>query len=184
MKLLDKGFWKMENNTDIEKLLEEYKPLVISIARKYSLTGADLDDLIQEGMIGLYGGINSYDKNKNDNFAIFASLCIKRRILTAIKKNNSLKSSYFKDLFCDDELYQNEIPSIEDNPENKIIIKEDFGLLKQEILSKLTTTEKKVLGEFLSGKSYEKISEKLNISKKSVDNALSRVRTKLNYLIK
>lgn len=174
----------MVNNLDVEKLLESYKPLVISIARRYYLAGAELDDLIQEGMIGLYKGIITYDKNKNDSFTNYASLCIKRQIISAIKKSNSLKYSFFQDLINEDDFYINEIPAIDENPESKIIIKEDFSNLKQEILTKLTEFEKNVLKEYLNGKSYDEIALKLGLNKKSVDNALSRIRNKLNYLVK
>ena len=173
----------MEEN-NIEEMLEKYKPLVISLARRYFLTGAEIDDLIQEGMIGLYKAIISYDKSKNDSFTNFASMCIKRQIISAIKKNQRLKNSFFKDLINEDDFYVNEIPSIDENPENKIIIKEDYSILKQEILSKLTSLEKKILREYLSGKSYDEIATNLSINKKSVDNALSRIRNKLNYLVK
>lgn len=174
----------MANNLDVEKLLESYKPLVISIARRYYLAGAELDDLIQEGMIGLYKGIITYDSSKNDSFTNYASLCIKRQIISAIKKSNSLKYSFFQDLISEDDFYINEIPSIDENPESRIIIKEDFSNLKQEILAKLTDFEKKVLREYLNGKSYDEIALKLGLNKKSVDNALSRIRNKLNYLVK
>ena len=169
---------------DIEIMLEKYKPLVITIARRYYVMGAELDDIVQEGMIGLYKGIISYDKTKNDNFVSFISICIKRQIISAIRKNKSLKNSYFKELINDEYFYINDIPSTEENPENKIIIQEDFGLLKKEIMSKLTVYEKKILIEFVSGKSYDEIAKNLNKNKKSVDNALTRIRNKLSYLLK
>lgn len=174
----------MENNVDVEQLLENYKPLVISISRRYYLVGAELDDIIQEGMIGLYKSIISYNKDKNNNFLNYASLCIKRQILSAIKKNQSFKNSFFQELLNEDDFYTHEVPSADGNPENKLIIKEDFSNLKQEILTKLTNYEKDILKEYLNGKSYEEIAIKLSVNKKSVDNALSRIRRKLSYLKK
>lgn len=173
----------MQEKNKSEELLESYKPLVISIARRYYLVGAEMDDLIQEGMIGLYKATLSYDEEKKSSFSNFASLCIKRQIQTAIKHNNRLKNSYFKDLINEDDFYITEVLSTEDNPENKVISQEEFLFVKQQINNKLTIMEKKILKEYLIGKSYDEIASSLNMNKKSVDNGLNRIRKKLQYLL-
>lgn len=167
---------------NVEEYLEKYKPLVISIARRYYLVGAEMDDLVQEGMIGLYKAINTFSSNKNASFQTFANLCITRQIQTAIKNGNRLKNSFFKEIMNEDDSTLKLLLSDEPNPEDKIIIEEDFLEVKREINAKLTKLEKLVLKKFLEGNSYEQIAEFLKISKKSVDNALNRVREKLKYL--
>lgn len=174
----------MLNEQHVEEILENYKPLVISIAKRYYLIGADMDDLIQEGMIGLYKAIKNFDETKNNNFANFAGLCITRNIQTAIKNGNRLKNNFFKDLVNEDDLFVNQLVDDKHNPEEAIISKENFKYVKEQINEKLSDLEKGILREYLNKKSYDEIALTLNISKKSVDNGLNRIRKKLSYLIK
>lgn len=173
----------INDENQVESILERYKPLVISIARRYYLVGADLDDLVQEGMIGLYKAINSYNSNKNSSFTTFASLCITRHIQSAITKNNRLKNSVFNIIMNEDDFFITEIWDELQNPEEKIIQRESFSYLKEQIKQKLSSLEKKILKEYLNGKSYDDISKILSIPKKSVDNGLNRIRNKLSYLL-
>lgn len=171
------------NEENIENLLVKYKPLVIKIARQYFLMGGDIDDLVQEGMIGLFKAIKSFDEQKNASFKTFATLCIKRQIQTAVKKSNALKNNVFNDLFDDKILEMIDQPSTKENPEEQAISKQKYQYINNEIKFKLSEFEKHVLREYLSGKSYEDISKMLNVTKKSIDNALSRIRSKLLHLL-
>lgn len=165
----------------LNALMNNYKKLVNKIARKYFIIGADLNDVIQEGMIGLFNAYSKFDENKNTQFKTFATICINRQIISAIKKAYKHSKSDLIDDVNINELYSNENII---SPEDDFIENESFKALTKEINKKLSSLEKEILNEFLLNSSYEEISEKLNISKKSVDNALSRIRNKLNYLRK
>lgn len=168
-----------ENSLNI--LMNNYKNLVNKISRKYFIIGADLNDVIQEGMIGLFSAYQNFDEIKNVQFKTFASICINRQILTAIKKAYKNINSCLMDDVNSQILNLN---STYISPEEDFILNEDYKNLRKEINKKLSKLEQKILIEFLANKSYEEISIELNISKKSVDNALSRIRSKLQYLNK
>ena len=182
----------MEENILIEKakggdenalnlLMSNYKKLVEKISRKYFIIGADLKDVIQEGMIGLFNAYLNFDSERNTQFKTFATVCINRQIISAIKKayKNSLVEFLNNADIEEINFNKNTI-----SPEENFIIKEEYNLLKKEIKEKLSPLEQKILSEFLLNATYDEISKKLDISKKSVDNALTRIRTKLNYLKK
>lgn len=167
----------------VEQLCKKYKSLVSSIARRYFIVGGDIDDITQEGMIGLYKAISSYEENKHASFKTFAALCIKRQIFTAIKKANSKKNQVFLALFDNDAMAMFDQPSNRENPEKNFISKENIEYLNQVINNKLSRMEKLVLKEYLDGKSYTDVALLLNLPKKSVDNALNRIRQKLSHLL-
>lgn len=171
------------DKTAVEELLTKYKSLVLTIARRYFIVGGELDDLMQEGMIGLYKAINNFDENKNASFKTFATLCIKRQIQTAIRKANTNKNKVFCELFDNEQLAILEKPSNRENPEKNIISRENYNHLNQVINQTLSKMEKSVLREYLAGKSYEQIAQILQLQKKSVDNALNRIRQKLSHLL-
>lgn len=172
-----------ENYNSMEDFLVNYKPLVIKIARRYFLAGGDMDDVIQEGMIGLYKAYNTYSSEKGASFTTFATLCINRQIQTAIKKANAQVRRFCTDLYNLDNENIINIVSYENNPEDQVIRKESFNNFKKEILLKLTNLEKQILKHYLSGLSYDDIALELKITKKSVDNGLLRIRNKLYYLM-
>lgn len=168
----------------LDELLTEYKPLVCSLARKYFLIGAEQDDLVQEGMIGLYKAIVTFDQNKNASFKTFASLCINSQIKSAIKSASSSKNKVLNKVMLEDNqelMYF--VLSTEPNPEDRMIDKENFDNIKKEIITSLSLLEKQILKQYLLGKNYEQIAKTLCIDKKSVDNGLNRIRKKLNHLI-
>ena len=167
----------------VEELLKKYKNIVLKIARHYFIVGGDIDDLMQEGMIGLYQAINTYDESKEASFKTFAMLCIKRRILTAIKKANAKKNQIFLYLVDNDSLVFFDKPSNRENPEINYISKENFDYINEAIHKKLSKLEQKVLKLYLAGESYIEIAQKLKIEKKSVDNALARIRHKLSCIL-
>lgn len=167
----------------IEELLKKYKNMVLKIARHYYIMGGDIDDLTQEGMIGLYRAIISYEEDREATFKTFAFTCIKRQILSAIKKANSKKNQFFLYLFDNDKLVFLDTPSNRENPEQNFISKENYSYINEFINKKLSKMEIQVLREYLSGESYSIIAKKLDIEKKSVDNALGRIRQKLSVVL-
>lgn len=172
---------KSGNENSLNELMAIYKKLVTKISRKYFIIGADLNDVIQEGMIGLFNAYTNFDVSKNVQFKTFASLCINRQIITAIKKayKNS-KSDLLDDLTL--ETVNNNL--IFTSPEEEVILQEEYNILINEIKQKLSKLEMKILSEFLENKNYDEIANSLNLTKKSVDNALARIRNKLKYLKK
>ena len=179
----------------VEFLLEKYKNLVRKEARAYFLEGADGDDLLQEGMIGLYRAIRDYKSDKNVAFMVFASLCIKRQIKTAVTRSNRLKNKPLNDYVSYDTPIMDEqgeesvlldvIPSNEDvNPEKLVIEREQSSQLLTEVFDALSKMEEEVLELFMEGLSYNEIAELINKSPKAVDNAMQRIRSKINTIRK
>ena len=172
---------KSGDSKSLDELIIRYRPLVISISRKYFLIGGSDDDLIQEGNIGLFKAIMSYDENKNSTFYSYSKLCIERNIMTAINQANNLKNkSLVSSESIDDEVFEDNFDDGSPSPEQKLIMNEIMEELKDDIKKNLTILEKQVLYYFIKGKSYSEISSILQVSVKSVDNALGRIRKKLD----
>lgn len=178
----------------LEYLLNKYKNFVRSRARSYFLIGADHEDIVQEGMIGLYKAIRDYRGEKLSSFRAFAELCITRQIITAIKTATRQKhiplNSYVslnKPIYDDEtdrtllDIISEELVS---NPEELLISQEDISLIEGRIGDLLSPLEKQVLLRYIDGKSYQDISEELNRHVKSIDNALQRVKRKLQKLLR
>ena len=177
------------DTTAEEYLLNKYKNFVRSKARSYFLIGADHEDIVQEGMIGLYKAIRDYRQEKLSSFRAFAELCITRQIITAIKTATRQKhiplNSYVslnKPLY-DEESDRTLLDIIMEgsagNPEDMIINQENLGNIHQKINEVLSGLEQEVLSAYLDGKSYQEIAEALGRHVKSIDNALQRVKRKL-----
>ena len=173
---------KTDDNA-VEELLKQYKSLVLKIARHYFIVGGDIDDLTQEGMIGLYKAIHSYNETKEASFKTFATLCIKRQILSAIKKANTQKNQMFLHLFDNSSLVYLDTPTNRENPEFNFISKENYNIINHAIHNNLSKMELQVLREYLAGESYVDIAKKIGVQKKSVDNALGRIRQKLTHVL-
>ncbi len=174
-------------NKPIDEVLKEYKPLVVLIARRYFLAGAEIEDLIQEGMIGLYKAIQSYDENNDASFKTFAVLCITRQILTAIKQSHSNKNKVLNELTIageDGVECMNLVVSLEPNPEDKFISQQNMLYINKQIEQNLSQFEKQVLYNYIDGLKYDQIAEKLNVKRKMVDNTLVKIRKKLEFLLK
>jgi RNA polymerase sporulation-specific sigma factor len=173
----------------IEFLVDKYKNFVRAKARSYFLIGADKEDIIQEGMIGLFKAIRDYRLDKLTSFRAFAELCITRQIITAIKTATRQKhiplNSYVSlnkpiydeesDRTLIDILSTNKIT----NPEDIIISREEFIFIEKKMGEILSSLEWKVLMAYLEGKSYQEIAAELKRHVKSIDNALQRVKRKL-----
>ena len=177
----------------LEYLLNKYKNFVRSKARSYFLIGADHEDIVQEGMIGLYKAIRDFKPEKLSSFRAFAELCITRQIITAIKTATRQKhiplNSYVslnKPIY-DDESDRTLLDVITEgrvaNPEDMLISQEDGGLIEDKIGQMLSSLEREVLSAYLDGKSYQEIAQELDRHVKSIDNALQRVKRKLEKFL-
>jgi RNA polymerase sporulation-specific sigma factor len=180
------------DGTALEYLLNKYKNFVRSKARSYFLIGADHDDIVQEGMIGLYKAIRDFREEKLSSFRAFAELCITRQIITAIKTATRQKhiplNSYVSlnkpiyDEESDRTLLDVITEGWESNPEEMLISREDVSLIEGRIGKMLSGLEKQVLLRYLEGKSYQEISVEMHRHVKSIDNALQRVKRKLQHI--
>ncbi|MDO4357719.1 MAG: RNA polymerase sporulation sigma factor SigH [Clostridia bacterium] len=174
----------------LEYLLNKYKNFVRSKARSYFLIGADHEDIVQEGMIGLYKAIRDFRPDRLASFRAFAELCITRQIITAIKTATRQKhiplNSYVslnKPIY-DEESDRTLMDVITEdtlsNPESMFIDREDLNAIQGRIGEMLSDLEKQVLELYMDGKSYQEISEEMGRHVKSIDNALQRVKRKLS----
>ena len=177
------------NGAALEYLLNKYKNFVRSKARSYFLIGADHEDIVQEGMIGLYKAIRDFRPEKLSSFRAFAELCITRQIITAIKTATRQKHiplnnyvSLNRPIYDEDsdrtllDVITEEVPS---NPEEMLINREDLSVIEGRIGQMLSDLEKEVLVHYMEGKSYVEIGEAMGRHVKSIDNALQRIKRKL-----
>lgn len=192
LKLEDEKIVECARNDDVEALeylINKYRHFVRAKARSYFLIGADREDIIQEGMIGLYKAIRDFRPDKLSSFRAFAELCITRQIITAIKTATRQKhiplNSYVslnKPIYDEDSdrtlLDIISGPKITD-PEELVISREEFDDIEEKIGELLSSLERDVLMSYLEGKSYQEIAEELDRHVKSIDNALQRVKRKL-----
>ncbi|NSL52608.1 RNA polymerase sporulation sigma factor SigH [Calidifontibacillus erzurumensis] len=173
----------------LEYLIHKYKNFVRAKARSYFLIGADREDIVQEGMIGLYKAIRDFKEDKLSSFKAFAELCITRQIITAIKtatrqKHIPLNSYVSLDKPIYDEESDRTLLDVISgtktlDPEELIINQEEFVDIEVKMAEILSDLERKVLNLYLDGRTYQEISEDLNRHVKSIDNALQRVKRKL-----
>lgn len=171
----------------MDYILNKYKPLVLSKANAMYLIGGDTDDLIQEGMIGLFKAIRDYRVEKEASFFHFAELCITRQIYSAVEASNRKKhvplntyvSFYSQSGEEGKSLAETLSGDIMDNPEQLIINQENLQLFWENLRERLSVMERQVLDEYLSGLNYRQIAEKMGKSPKAIDNALSRIKSKI-----
>ena len=172
-------------NAELE-LFNKYRNVINKFSRGYLLIGGDVEDLIQEGMIGLYKAIKNYSPDKDASFATFASLCIRRQIQSAIRnastQKNKLLSSAVPITDEDDDDYGVFSITSGDRPDEALINRQTNQEIFTGLKKLLSPLEFDVLKHYLAGLSYEQISQKTNLSKKSIDNALSRIKNKLSSL--
>ena len=176
-------------------LLNRYKKNVLMKARGYFLVGAEQDDLVQEGMIGLVKAIRDYLPDRNASFAVFSDLCIKRQMITAIKTASRLKHTPLNNYISLNRPYHFEgeegertlidvLKSESIGPEDEALERESIRNIESYYQKTLSKLEKDVLRLFLQGKSYQDIAIELNRHTKAVDNALQRIRKKTReYLL-
>lgn len=177
----------------LETVLVRYQPLVYKKSQPYYLAGGDDDDVIQEGLIGLYKAVTSFDKSKFPLFNVFAGVCIERRILSAVKKASRLKhnplNSYVSLSDTENSTTADFTDSVIDNthltnPENIVIEREDFSGLEGKINDALSPFEMEVLVCHLNSHTYKEIADILNRDVKAVDNAMQRIKKKLEQVVK
>jgi len=186
-----------EGQSDItDYLMEKYKDLVKVKARSMYILGADNDDLIQEGMIGLFKAIRDYDAGRDASFYTFAELCISRQIYTAVQASRRQKHIPLNNYISlygnvsenadDEERYLIDAlqPTGDLSPEELVIDRENMSVLEQRIEESLSAFEKQVLDLYVTGMSYVQIAKVLGRDEKSTDNALQRLKGKIRKIIK
>lgn len=173
-----------------EYILSKYKDLVEVRSMPYFVAGGERDDLVQEGLIGLYKAIKSYSKERKANFKTFAEICVVRQMISAVKtstrKKNSPLNHYVSIHIPEDEMdtISSKLVDIKnDDPENMLIERESAQGMQSKINSVLSNFESQVLNYYLSGISYKEISVKTGKSYKAVDNALCRIKKKIEKYI-
>lgn len=199
--LLDEAIIECIRNGEDEAmdyLLEKYKSTVRQKARALFLMGGDRDDLIQEGMIGLYRAIRDFNLEKETSFFQFAKLCITRQMYSAIKASNRKKNiplNTYISFYTPVREKENDLEDVvsfmdvmtskhNTNPEEMIIDRENTTMLEEKLDKRLSAMEKEVVRLFISGMKYTEIANILKKEPKSIDNALQRIRSKVNQIIK
>lgn len=180
---------RMGDTEALDFLINKYKPFVRLKVKSYFLIGADKEDIVQEGMIGLYKAIRDFKGDKLASFKAFAELCVKRQIITAIKTATRQKhiplNSYVS---LDKPVFEEESTktmmdmltgATVDDPEKLMIHREEFSHLEEKIGEVLSDLERQVLTLYLEGCTYQEISARLDRHVKSIDNALQRIKRKL-----
>ena len=172
----------------LDYLLEKYKELVNMKVAKYYIIGAEKEDIVQEGMIGLYKAIKNFENDKDTSFKSFANICIERQLITAVKSSNRQKhaplNSYLSlNISAYDNEDDTELIDIFDNntiedPLETITKKEYYKTVEDTIDKSLSRFEKQVLEKYIQGESYIDIANKLDAPVKSIDNAIQRIRKK------
>ena len=168
--------YKSGNKEAFNQIYSRYKNAILSYSHSVYCIGADIEDVIQEGMLGLYKAVEYY--NGKSSFKNFAFTCIKTNIIKAVKKYFTNKSQPLNTSVSIDEC-ERELQLLQENIEDKIIFKEKLDMLLDKLKEQLSDFEMQVLNLFLEGYSYSEIAKKLNKSAKTCDNALQRIRKKL-----
>ena len=183
---------KQEDSIALNCLIERYNELVNMKANKFFMIGAEKEDMIQEGMIGLYKAVKSFDTEKQNSFKTFANMCIERQLITAVKNSNrqkhiplnssvSLNAAAYEDNEDMDKIDVLDIKT-QNDPSDIIADREYFESMETKIKEKLSEFELQVVYEYEKGKTYAAIAEKLKTKIKSVDTAIQRIRKKANKI--
>lgn len=185
-----------DNNEETQSIIcKKYKPVISFYANKYSVyiegKGLDYNDLYQEGLIGLINAIESFKEQKDIKFSTFAFLCIKRKILTAVKnanrkKHSILNESYSLDYKLDDDLasFDNLLPANEGGIEDLLVTKENNEYINKRINESLSDFEKMVYDLRINNFTYDEIAQTLGKTQKSVERTLDRIRIKIKNILK
>ena len=183
---------KQEDQKALDCLLQRYNETVTMKANRFFMVGAEKEDMIQEGMIGLYKAVKSFNSEKQNSFKTFANMCIERQLITAVKNSNrqkhiplnssiSLNAAAYDDNEDMDKMDILDVKTLND-PSDIIADREYFESMENKIKENLSEFELQVLHEYEKGKSYAAIAEKLNAKIKSVDTAIQRIRKKANKI--
>ncbi len=183
-----------DGDRDVEDYLcNKYKDLVRKLAGSMYILGAEKEDLIQEGMIGLFKAVRDYDSGRDASFITFANLCITRQMYKAIQSSNREKNiplNTYVSLFCENsddadnvDSGIGELPDKSPNPEQELIDRENVEELRGRIYDELSPFETQVLELHLTGMGYVQIAKVLGRDEKSADNALQRIRSKIKKIV-
>ena len=170
-----------------EVLVKRYVRLVRKLARPFYLAGGDSDDLIQEGMIGLFKAIRDFRDDRASTFFHFAELCIARQLYSAVEASNRKKHaplntyvSFYSRMGEEGKSLAETLPTDSmDNPEQLVIAQENLAQFWEELKGRLSPMEREVLDAYLSGQNYRQIADEMGKSPKAIDNALSRIKAKI-----
>lgn len=181
------------NVKSMESILRYFKPKVTAICREYFLLGADFDDILQEGMIGLYKAINGFDLNKNSNFPKFASICIHHQIQNAVKMANSRKNYPLNDYISisvdgsvdgDDDSAKIMLQADNSHTEQNSLNKENLKNIYEQVKKCLTAEQYKMLLMYLNGYTYSEIATHFCKTNKNIDNQIQAIKRKLRVILK
>ena len=184
------GLCRQGDKEALDRIMEKYKPLVIKKARSMFIIGGETEDLIQEGMIGLFKAVQDYNLDQEVSFYYFAKLCIDRQIYTAVTSAGRMKHSPlngYVSLSDSSEFEGKEFLSIASvlsaSPEEELIDKEQVNAIREKLDGRLSVFEQAVLRLFMEGYSYTQMGNILSKKEKSVDNALRRTKGKLSEIL-
>jgi RNA polymerase sporulation-specific sigma factor len=173
----------------MEHLMEKYKPLVLRKTNALYLIGGEREDLIQEGMIGLFKAVRDFREDKDSGFCHFAELCINRQLYSALQASNRKKHQPLNTYVSlsaetpeNGEPLENLLAGDTDNPEEMVIEQELWSEFQKQLWNNLSKMEQRVLQLYLNGNSYTQIAERMDKTPKSIDNALQRIRQKIDAL--
>jgi len=171
-----------DGDGDVEEyLLEKYKRMVRTIAREYYLAGGSQEDLLQEGMLGLFRAIRTYNPDRGASFSTYARVLVERQMYSAIDSSNTLKQKTLNTSVSIEAMGENREDAglrTWESPETLLLDRENTENLRKEIFSRLSLMEKRVLEDYLNGYDYTEIAARMGRTPKSIDNALQRIRSK------
>lgn len=187
-----------QDHAAIDALMRRYKGIVRKRARSLFMIGGDQDDLMQEGMIGLFKAIQDYDSSKEAVFSTFSELCISRQLYSAVKSSNRKKNiplntyvSIYSPAYSEQDgaedgsfMVDHSLEAAELSPEEILIDRENVRNLREQIETALSPLEKKVFDLYMDGMTYQEIARQMKKEPKSIDNALQRIKTKVNKALK
>lgn len=167
-----------DSSTTYETIIKRYRPTVEAVAMKYINSPLEKDDLVQEGMIGLYAAIKSYKSDKGAKFATYANRCINNSVQSALRKFTRMKDIPQSSIVpLEDSLFESKVGL---SAEDEYLAQESVSTIADILYEELSTFENEVLRLYLVGCSYNEIADKLGKTPKAVDNAIQRIRKKLN----
>ena len=181
---------RLGDQAALDTIMNKYKPLVIKKARSMFLIGGETEDLIQEGMIGLFKAVRDFEMDKSVSFYTFSKLCIERQIYSAVTTAGRMKHSplngYISLSQTDDFERDEHLRHLGDvflNPEEAFLDRERMDMIREELSKKLSPLESNVFKWFMEGYSYAQIAKVLGKKEKSIDNALHRIKSKLQGIL-
>ena len=173
---------KSGDEAAFREIVERYKDMVRKTAGRFFIAGGDREDLIQEGMIGLFEAVRDFDSEREASFSSFARLCVERQILSAIRRASSRKNAPLNDSVPIPEGEEPVLGEVSVSPEEILVSRETARGLEEELEALLSPFEKKVFRILLQGRGYVEIAKELEVSPKSVDNALQRIKKKMKTI--